>query len=145
MALADRNDVQAHLPPDKLPVQPGNQEIAKADIDTERLIKGVLSAHFLPTTLATWADPDSTPEYIRAIAGRLTAAFYYRLRYAEDQRDDPNYAQFKYDEAMRMLQMVVDGTVILEEVQDLEPFTTELRFWPDDSTEPYFTMDREFT
>lgn len=145
MALADRNDVQAHLPPDKLAISPGNQEIAKADIDTERLIKGVLSAQFLPTTLASWDDPESTPEYIRAIAGRLTAAFYYRLRYAEDQRDEPQYAQFKYDEAMRMLQMVVDGQVILTEVQETDPFTTELRFWPDDSTEPYFTMERTFS
>ena len=146
MALASREDTQAHLPSDKLQILPGNQEYSKAEIDTERVIKGELSGYFLPSTLALWADPNTTPAYIRAIAGRLTAAFYYRLRYAEDQRGDPEYAQVKYNEAMAMLTKVQTGAVVLVEVEEIEPTVAVLRFYPDDDTPgPYFTMDKTFT
>ncbi len=145
MALASLDDVNAHLPYDKLAVLPGNQEFARAQIDTDRVIKGELSTQYLPATLATWADPNSTPTYIRAIAGRLTAAFYYRLRYAEDSRTTPEYAQFKYDEAMMMLRKVIEGVVLLSEVIEIEPFVSDLRFYPDESAiGPFFTMEREF-
>ncbi len=145
MALASLDDVNAHLPSDKIAVAPGNQEYARAQIDTERVIKGELSTQYLPATLALWADPNSTPTYIRAIAGRLTASFYYRLRYAEDSRESPEYAQFKYDEAMLMLQKVISGNVLLPEVQDVEIYVSDLRFYPDEAAPgPFFTMEREF-
>jgi len=145
MALASLDDVNAHLPYDKLAVTPGNQEYSRALIDTERVIKGELSTQYLPATLATWADPTTTPVYIRAIAGRLTAAFYYRLRYAEDSRTSPEYAQFKYDEAMMMLHKVISGSVLLPEVQDVEIYVSDLRFYPDETAPgPFFTMELEF-
>jgi hypothetical protein len=150
MALASLEDVQVHLPSDKLSLTGAENEYQLAQIDTERVIKGALSSQFLLSTLALWADSSSTPVYIRAIAGRLTASFYYRLRYAEDVADsgvdgEASYAQFKYDEAMRMLQAVIDGTVILEEVQEVEVNVSDLRFYPDaDAPGPYITIDKNF-
>lgn len=150
MALASLEDVQTHLPSDKLTLTGSEGEYLLAQIDTERVIKGALSAQFQLSTLAAWADPSATPAYVRAIAGRLTASFYYRLRYAEDVADsgtdgEASYAQFKYDEAMMMLQGVIDGTVVLEEIQETEPTVSDLRFYPDEAAPgPFITMEREF-
>src|SRR5262245_14450637 len=119
MALASLDDVKTHLPPDKFEATDGNPEIALFQVDVERLIKGYLSSVFSATTLAAWADPSTTPSYIRSIAGRLVAAFYYAKKVSEDLPDwDRTYPQRLYDEAMLMLNMIREGDVILEEVPE---------------------------
>lgn len=143
MAFASLDDVNMHLPTDKLEME--QPQLDLFGIDAERIIRGYLAGVFTPATLASWADPDSTPELIRAIAGRFIAAFYYRERYSEDSLDDPEYAQFKYNEAMNLLMGVIGGSLDL--IDTAEPSTvgghfTAEDFYPNNSDPgPIFTMD----
>jgi len=154
LPLASLFDINTHLPQDKLQVTDGNDDALQ--LDAERLIKGYLADVYSPVTLASWSDPTIddpalpgyVPEYIRGIAGRFIAAFYYRIRYSEDTLDTPGYAQNLYDEAMDMLNKVVRGEITLIDVEESPAtdvsLTNEL-FWPNDSTAegPYFRMGME--
>lgn len=142
--LASLDDVKTHLPEDKFKAQDGNPEIKLFQTDVERLIKGYLSSVFSATTLTAWADPSTTPTYIRACAGRLIAAFYYAKRVSEDLPDwDRTYPQRLYEEAMRMLEAIRTGEVVLIEVPEEAGSAFDVDyFYPraaDD--EPSFTMD----
>ncbi|KKW09706.1 MAG: hypothetical protein UY48_C0055G0009 [Candidatus Gottesmanbacteria bacterium GW2011_GWB1_49_7] len=143
-SLASLDDINVHLPSDKLGLADGDD--TEMQLDAERIIKGYLSTVYSAATLAEWADPATTPGLIRAIAGRLIAAFYYALRFSEDSVERPEYAQFKYDEAMSMLKQIVAGTLLLPEVTET-PTTglsfTSADFWPNDD-DPVFTMSKEF-
>jgi len=144
--LASLDDVNTHLPIDKLQATDGNPEILLHGTDVERLIKGYLSDAYSPPVLAAWADPDSTPEYIRAIAGRLVAAFYYARRYSENIPDwDRTYPQRIYNEAMDMLEKVRAGLVDLPEVAESVGTEFKSDFWgPTPLADPVFTMDMRF-
>lgn len=145
MPLADLEDINVHLPTEKIEVD--SALYAPLQLDAERIVRGYLAGFFTPAELASWSDPDSTPGLIRAIAGRFIAAFYYRLRYSEDSLEDPTYAQNKYNEAMGMLKGVLDGSLVLEEVVIASPIgqLTSADFWPNNTTTPgpAFTMGME--
>lgn len=132
--LASLDDLKTFLPGDKFQVTDGNTELDLVQVDVERLIKGYLSSVFQATTLAAWADPTTTPSYIRSIAGRLVAAFYYAKRLSEDLPDwDKTYPQRIYDEAMMMLEMVRSGQVVLEGVTDTPGTEFDSSFFYPDS------------
>lgn len=135
MSIVSDADVQIHLPVDKLQVEEIPDDLDEAKKDAERIIRGYLAGVFAPATLAAWIDPASTPAVIRAIAGRFCAALIYRVRYSEDSLDDPQYAQMKYNEAMDMLNKVISGVIILEEVDDdtATPFDSTW-FTPNDAS-----------
>lgn len=143
--LASLADVNTHLPGDKFTATDGGPDYLSFQTDVTRLVKGYLSSVFSATTLAAWADPDSTPATIRAIAGRLVAAFYYAKKVSEDIPDwDGTYPQRLYDEAMKMLEMIRTGLIVLPEVPpDDQPgtFFDSSFFYPDSTDEPSFTMD----
>lgn len=143
MALASLDDINTHLPGDKFKATDGNPEILSFQIDIERVIKGYLSSVFTQATLAVWADPSTTPGYIRACAGRLIAAFYYAKKVSEDLPDwDGTYPQRLYDEALKMLEAVRTGSVVLDDVtEEIGTGFDSSFFYPDSSTEPKFTMD----
>ncbi len=139
------DDVQVHLPVDKFLLADYPQDVAKAKLDSERIIKGRLSGTFSPLTLAGWDSPNTTPETIRAIGGCLTAALMYRNRLAQDWPEEADYARLKYLEAMQMLEMIVTGGIVLPEVT--EEVNTGMRLTEANFTQlpdPVFTMDREF-
>jgi hypothetical protein len=140
--FASLDDVNMHLPTDKLEME--EPELALFGLDADRIIRGYLAGVIPATTLAAWIDPQTTPEIIRAIAGRFIAAFWYRERYSEDSLDDPEYAQFKYNEAMSLLQGVISGSVIMVEVPDIGigvHFSSD-DFYPNNTDDgPIFTMD----
>lgn len=141
MSLASLEDINVHLPPDKLEVT--DAEESPFQTDAERIIKGYLSGIYTPITLASWVSPTTTPGLIRAIAGRLIAAFEYRRRYSEDSLDDPQYAQNKYNEAMMFINELRSGTIVLDGITG-ETGLSDLEFWPNDTTDgPYFTMAME--
>jgi hypothetical protein len=154
MALASLDDINTHLPDDKLTMSESEDELYQ--IDAERIVKGYLSGVFSPTTLAAWGDPsvtDSTengyvPGTVRAIVGRLIAAAFYTKKLAEDVTEVPSYAQKLYDEGIAMLRAVMTGDIILEDV--VEQVTTggtltNADFFPNDTTSgPLFTMDQQF-
>lgn len=145
MALIDDNDIQVHLPVDKLLLEDVPDSVTEVVLDVERIIKGRLSGTFEPLTLAEWSTPNETPEYIRAVGGRLAAALIYRLRTAQDFPDDPEYALNKYNEAMAMLDLVVAGTVTLPEVEeevDTGEHLSVSHYVP--LPDPKFTMELEF-
>src|SRR6516164_8927952 len=103
MALASLSDINVHLPEDKLEVVPA--QYSDVQLDAERVVRGYLSGYIDPVVLAGWSNPTVTPEIIRAVVGRLCAAFWYRKRYSEDSLVDPQFALIKYNEAISMLQM----------------------------------------
>lgn len=142
--LASLDDVNTHLPPDKFSATDGNPEIEFYQVDVERAIKGYLSSVYTAATLSTWVSPATTPGYIRAVAGRLIAAFYYAKKVSEDLPDwDRTYPQRLYDEAMRMLDEIRDGSVILIEVPEVPgtALSTDFFFPRATDGEPKFTMD----
>jgi len=141
MALATIDDINIHLPRDKIEVD--TADYGPFQLDAERVVRGMLAGYYSSVTLASWSDPETTPGLIRAVVGRLVAAFYYRQRYSEDSLDDPLFAQNKYNEAMELLRGILDGTVVLEEVTDDvgADHLTINDFWPNDTTDPpKFTM-----
>lgn len=139
--LASLDDINTHLPTDKL--EADDSSVALFQTDVERIVKGYLAGIFSPSTLAAWGDPSTTPGIVRAIAGRLIAAGFYANRYAEDDPDAPVYAQNKYNEAMGMLMQVQSGALVLADVVEVpaEAFSN-LDFWPNDSAPgPLFTIE----
>jgi len=143
VSLASLDDVKTHLPNDKFAATDGNPEIAFFQIDVERLIKGFLSNVFSATTLSAWVSPATTPGYIRAVAGRLVASFYYAKKVSEDLPDwDRTYPQRLYNEAIAMLEAIRDGDVILEDVDEGAgtAFSTDYFFPRASDGEPKFTM-----
>jgi hypothetical protein len=143
MALASVEDINLHLPDDKLEVS--HARYPAFQLDAERIVRGSFAGFWPATVLASWTTPDNVPGLIRAIAGRLVAAFYYRYRYSEEGIGDPEYAQFKYNEAMAFIQKIISGEMVVEEVLDVPTAghsLSELDFWPNDSTPgPVFTVD----
>jgi hypothetical protein len=141
MALASLDDINVHLPGDKIEVPPALYD--EEQLDAERIVRGYLSGYVDPAILAGWTSPDTTPDEIRAVVGRLVAAFHYRLRYSEDSLVDPEYALLKYNEAISLLTMVQQGTITLPGVPVIGGLDLEAAdFWPNDSTTdgPFFTM-----
>jgi len=144
--LASIDDINTFLPQDKLSATDGNEEIARHQIDVDRVIKGYLSSTYTAAILAAWVDPDDTPPFIRSIAGRLIAAWHYARKLSENLPDwDRTYPQRLYDEAMAMLLRVQEGDVDLG-IPGETPGTgfSEDFFYPNKNTEPVFTMDMRF-
>lgn len=151
MPFVNDADVQIHLPVDTLKVEEVPDDRERAYEDAERIIRGYLAGVFEPATLTAWATPATTPDQIRAIAGRFTAAGIYRLRFGQSNMDDPAYAKVKYDEAMGMLMGVVNGDITLIDpgtdlpITDVGLSMDTTYFRPtDESTAPFFTMDGRF-
>lgn len=135
MALASLNDVNVHLPDDKLFVEDGSDN--KEQLDTVRIVRGELSTTFSAGVLALWDSPENTPEYIRAAAGRLVAALYYARAFSLEELREDNYAQKLYNEAMMMLARVKTGDVVLGEVTEVVNTGAHLdrdNFWPNADT-----------
>lgn len=145
MALISDEDIQVQLPIDKLNIDNIPDDVVEVKKDVERIIRGYLSPFFEAATLAAWTDPDSTPGQIRAIGGRLGAALIYRVRYSEDSLNDPEFAQVKYDQAMAMLMGVANGTIILDDVDDVGTQFDNSYFFPNSTTaDPIFTIGAQF-
>lgn len=145
--FASLTDIQTWLEVNKIQVDDANSQ--KANIDATRIIKGQLAGFFEPVVIASWADPDSTPEIIRSIAGRLTASFMYSTIYSEETASEVSpYAQLLYAQAMMQIAQIEAGTIVVVD-DNGDPIDTTgsglLSFWPDDTTTgPAFTMDGFF-
>lgn len=148
--LADLTDINAHLPAN---VQVNNAVDDSLQIDAFRLIRGQLSAVFDSSLIASWISPDTTPELIRSIAGRLIASKYYADLVAGNAPDEmAAYAVSLYQEAIGMLTDIKAGTVMLVDTngnlitQDDIGTDPSLDVYPNDQSTPgpQFTMDRVF-
>ena len=136
MAIVDDNDINKFLPQDKLSAESALllEEVME---DAERIVRGNLAGYVDAAELATWTTPDDTPDIIRAIGGRLCAAAIYRRAYSEDSLDDPQYAQFLYNEAMGLIKGIQEGTIIIDPgvVPGIE-LTTDMFYPNDPNTDP---------
>lgn len=147
--LASLDDIQTHLPVDKLDVSASVAESAinLLEIDVDRLIKGMLSGVFTPLTLAGWDEPDHTPDQIRRIAGMLIAAIFYAQRFSEDNATvGTGFAQNLYNCGLSALNEIITGQIILPSPTPT-PGTVfnESFFLPNSSsTPPKFSMDTVF-
>lgn len=146
MALCSLEDINVHLPQDKLVADVANT--SKEQLDAQRIIFSKLSNTYTPALLATWAAPSSTPETIRAIGGRLVAALVYARAFSSEVDRIPDYSQSMYDEAIFMLQQIVDGDITLPGLSET-PITGGQfgadNFYPNsDAPGPFFTMTARF-
>lgn len=146
--LASLQDINTHLPEDKAKMLDSSDD--QLQVDAQRLIRAQLSGVFQPSTLASWVDPDDTPELIRGIAGRLIAGKWYATLYSEDELGVSSFAQSLYAEAITMLAEIRAGTLVVTDANG-EPIETNLldftsgSFYPNDSAPgPFFTMEKEF-
>lgn len=140
MPLADLQDINVHLPEEKIEVDSARYDTLQ--LDGERIVRGYLAGYIDSAILASWTTPETTPGIIRAAIGRLVAAFYYRQRYSEDSTADPQFAKEKYDEAMAILLGVQNGTILIDDVvvSGPEHFAEADGYPNDDAPGPFFTM-----
>ena len=140
MPLIDDADVQTHLPFDRLQVEAIPDDLDQQKLDAERIVRALLTGVIDTAVMATWTTPASTPETIRAIAGRFCAAHIYRVRFGQNAYDDPEYAQNLYNEAMSLINQIITGEIVLP---GIDPATQidDSWFWPNNSTDdPKFAM-----
>lgn len=146
--LLDLDDILTFLPTDKFQnLEIGDGDLVdRAVVDAERIVRAELGAIYTPVTLAGWASPDDTPEYVRSIAGRLAAAFIYRNRFSGDSDNIDPYAQNLYNEALLMIGQIKNGKVNVAEVTDTSTVLPDNRYFlPNDATTgPKFTVGMEF-
>jgi len=147
--LASNADINAWLPDDKLEANDVNT--AQFQVEAWRLIRGQLASSFLPVILAAWADPTTTPDQIRSVAGKIIAAYLYKKTYSEDSVNIPPYAQDLYNMAIQELADIKSGVMtLLDPVTDVALVISTLAmssadFWPNKNADgPYFTMADKF-
>lgn len=141
------DDVNVHLPEDKL--QMTEADLPMWDREAGRIIRGYVASTFTPVVIASWADPITTPEVIRGIAGRLIAAAYYANRFSTDDTEYPEYAQHLYNEAVSTLTGIQSGTVTVLSVDGTQVISEQRSlstedFWPNDDTGRQFSMGDVF-
>lgn len=139
--FADLDDINAHLAYDKIKMQDGQDDLLQ--IDAYRLIRSRLSATFTLALVDLWVDPDTTPEMIREIAGKLIAAKWYAQLVSEDEPDGSAYAQGLYNEAIASLEDIRSGNITIIDADGLELTTDTISttsFWPNDTIAPSFTV-----
>lgn len=150
MALADLSDVTTHLPTDKFPNLTSG-DISGQLASAERVIKGWLVGIYDPATLASWVNPGATPELIREVAAKMTAALKYRTPAASElDSEDSKFAQRLYNEAMETLRGIRDGSISLIDigagaVVSPSGSLSADSFYPNDAAPvPVFRMDLSF-
>lgn len=147
MSLCSLDDINVHLPADKISVLDADDDALQ--LDAERIVKGELSGTFTAATLAAWSTPATTPEIIRAVAGRFIAALVYSRAFSAEVDGIPEYAQSLYDQAMLTLTRVISGDIVLlDNVSEATTVGDRLsldNFSPNgDTPGPFFTMTKAF-
>jgi len=148
--LASIDDINAELPSQDeapLPVIEANEENTNLiQVSIARVVRGYLSSAVDSVTLMSWDTPDDTPEIIRVIAAKFIAAQLY-FNYAARTSltiDVRNFAQLRYDEAMAILNGILEGTILLGPEVEVETASLELTDgFPVDDTDRAFTMGME--
>lgn len=141
---ANLDDINANL--DGQVVAADQDNTALIHISVERIIRGYLSRVVSNSTMFSWDDPDSTPEIIREIAGKLIASrlFFVRTLSTAITIDETHYAQRLYNEAIALLAQIVSGEIIIPNII-VEPVgqLDDLDFFPVDDTDRAFTVGME--
>ena|SRR5215471_8269564 len=149
--MATLDDVNAHLDGEVIEATPDNTDLVQVSV--ARLIRGYLGRMVDSVTLASWSTPDATPDIIREIASMLIAANVYFHESARTSLtiEDNNFAQRLYDQAIALLQGIIDGQITIDggggatngEIVSPEILSIE-DFFPIDATDRAFTMGQQF-
>lgn len=146
--LASLDDINANLPADEdMPVIVADDDnSALVQISVARVVRGYLSRVIDNSTLLAWTTPESTPEIIREIAGKLIASQVYYNRIAQASPDVPanSYAQHLYDEAVALMTQIIAGDITIPGILTNSEQLSDLDYWPNSSTDRAFTMGQQF-
>lgn len=146
--LASLDDINAELPAtgSNTTVVADDDNTSLLQISIARVVRGYLSRVIDTATLVLWASPETTPELVRTIAGKLIAAqlFFNETAKSSLTIEDNSFAQKRYDEAIALLNDIISGEIILEDIviNPVEDLTT-LDFFPTDATDRAFRMGME--
>jgi hypothetical protein len=139
--LASLDDINAQLDGDIIQATPNNTRLIQVSV--ARVVRAYLSRVIDAPTLASWTSPDSTPETIREVAGKMIAAQLYSNETARSSTLMPptHAAQIMYNQAMEILNQIIEGdidipNVVLTPIEGL----SDLDYFPVDATDRAFTM-----
>jgi hypothetical protein len=140
--LATIDDVNGNLDGEVIEATADNSNLVQVSV--ARVIRGYLAAVVDTTTLMSWDTPEHTPDIVREIAAKLIAAQVYFHLAARQSMDigNFNFAQRLYDEAMAMLQGIIDGTIPLPGAggETTGPGMSDQDYFPIDDTDRAFSM-----
>lgn len=147
MALCSIDDINSYLPAGSnqtgIVVEANDVNADAIQISVLRVIRGYLSRILTVATMASWIDPEDTPDIIREVAAMLVASqlFINQTSGSTVDLDLRNYGQVLYDRAVMVLQEIVNGTIIIPDIIVDTPEGLEgLDFFPVDDTDRAFTM-----
>lgn len=139
--LASTPDINGNLDQNVTPATDDNTDLIQ--ISVARIVRGNLSTVIDNATLQSWANPDSTPEIIREAAAKLIAAQHYFNEISKTTPiiDPDSLAQKLYDQGMAILNGVIGGTIVIENIITTSSESMSvLDFHPSDATDRAFTM-----
>jgi hypothetical protein len=150
MAFASIDDINAYLPDGSNITGPAvtadDVNTEKIGLSVERVIRGYLSRVISVATMASWDTPANTPEIIRECAAMLIAAQLYFDQVAASSLDLDlrHISQLLYDRAMAILNGILAGEIIIEDipVETVAAMNLE-NFFPIDDTDRAFTLSQQ--
>ena len=141
--LASLDDVNGNLDGEVIEATADNSNLVQ--ISVARVVRGYLAALVDAPTLMSWNTPETTPDIIREIAAKLIASqVYFNLASRQSIAwTTDNFAQHLYDEAMKLLQGIIDGEIPIGlpgEVPPSSPNMSDADYFPIDDTDRAFTV-----
>jgi hypothetical protein len=140
--MASLNDINANLDGEVVEATASNTDLIQ--ISVARVIRGYLAQIVDPVIMATWVSPEATPEIIREVAGKMIAAQLYYNETAKSSTTvaPTHYAQVLYNQAMELLNQIVQGEVVIGGIPTtpLESVELGLDYFPIDDTDRAFSM-----
>lgn len=144
MALATYEDANKHLDETKLSFLSDEDAAPEAE-KAETIVRAYLADTF-PDYAGLWVyplpdpNPDElleTPELVREAASMLMASYRYAKVYSEESMDGNPYALKLEKDAYALLQGIVDGSLVLADVDYGDDASTSFSqddFWPNNKT-----------
>lgn len=147
--LASIDDINANLPSDDtLPTVVADEDnTGLLQISVARVVRGYLSRVIDNITIQSWLNPETTPEIIREIAGKLIASslFFNQESKTSLEITKDSFAQKRYDEAIALLNQIITGEIIIDGVTTSGTSDmSDLDYFPVDDTDRAFTRGQPF-
>lgn len=91
---------------------------------------------------STWSDPSQRPSLITNILGLMVAGWVYDRQFSEETTEGSSYGQRRVREAWALINELVEGTLVLDDVDRLDDGTSAGASILE--TEPVFVMGEQF-
>lgn len=119
-------------------VQTGKFTIAELDADLlnqiEAEVLGRVSATY---SVTTWLTPQTTPRLVRVAIAKLYVAYLYMRTYSEDEDSTPSYSYNLRLNSEMLITGIIDGTIVLPEVDPSTSTAGDPSFYPTDLSSSY--------